>query len=1276
MANKKILVLIFAVLIIGGGLAAYFILFNPPLVEEDDEDSEKYPIYFSEIYYHGSDPDEEYIELYIDENFIGNLSGWKISLGSGTNITLPYIPVETYTFLCLHVGNQDEWSGEYELFPEERSLKVFLNQTIELLSDSGDNLLLIDPKDNIVDVISWGSALGGIYNSWFFKNGTDMIAESGKSLSIWGEDLNNSGSWYSSRSTPATPNVDEIYISNLNITVVIYNGFYQPFLTRDQGYWQGNPPIRVTGPGVSIHIRNRIRDFVNQSIQLYKSLGLGTPELGPDGVVDIRVGYGNSPDSSGVTFDNGSITIWIGRNATVGEVKVVVEHELMHAVQVAVVNNISHSTAPVEWWWDEGMAEYWGLRSAMAEFNLTMAQIQDVLNISGSINWHIFFRSLNVSLFTPWRGTGDRYVGSMMFVKFLEEVYGENTSIKIHNRIKRDQNGTQITGATEAIEAELGKPLDQIIREFYQWVYLNASSANGAPQITADVSLNYTGSSVSDSVNVSPTGAVVEEININNETDITVDFQSNQTMMITVIIEKNDGTVETYWYRYYPGGTNAPILINAGTTSKVTIIKVNPSNSTFGQINMTANIVEENESAFSFNPVQFSEIYYLGADSSSEYIELYIDDNYTYNLLGWKIVLGSGVNIMLPDINVSTYNYLNLHMGNETSWTGEYFPYPSNHSFKYFYNLTGDILNDTGEDLLLMDPDNNIIDVMSWGISLGGLYNSSFYKNGTDLIADTGQSLSIWGSDLNNSGNWYSSIPTPATPNVDLLNISEHNLTVMLYNGFYLPYVFVDEAHGPAIPTISVTGARIPLHTRNRVRDFVNQSIQLYQSLGLGLPELGPDGEVDIKVGHGTSPDSTGLTYDNGSITIWIGRNATVGEVKVVVEHELMHAVQVANINNISHSTAPAEWWWDEGMAEYWGMRSAMAEFNLNMSQIQDILNGSGSINWHKYFRSFNHPLFTPWEGTGDRYVGSMMFIKFLEEVYGDDTSVNIHNRIKRDKNGTQIVGAKDAVEAEIGKSLEEIMQEFYQWVYLEAATANGAPQITADVSLNFTGSSVGDSVLVSPTGAVVEEIHINDESDLSLDFESNQSMVITVIIELKNGTKQILTYTYNPEGTNAAIPVSSASTSKVTIIKMNPNNTTYGQINMTASVVVNTISSPGTGTSGNPLNISSYDFSHTGILPYYNDTNLNSSAWFWYGLFINEGEYWEFNVTAGEGSTGTFEVYLISDNSSLPYSGNIISGPSDFVIYSNTGSSWQYYVVILLTGYFSSFIFTATMPG
>jgi hypothetical protein len=553
-------------------------------------------IHFSEVNYIPTSAGDEWFELYSNNTATNLTYGWYINTNVHTKILLPAFGAKEFNHFVFHLGNSSSWSK----VPTNYTDHYYLNQTQEILNNTGDYIEICDENGTSMDFITWGKTPLSSSSEFNLTYGT-VNATVNHSISIWGYDHNSSINWYDSVETPAGPNVEEFQMINPNVTIAIYNGYTyiaqelnDPNSTKfKDGDETTGPNIEVKGPKTSKEIKANITEYANFSLKLYKSLGYGDPELGPDGKVDIHVANGTAKCSGGsCSSKNGTVRINVGTIKSEADLKYVVEHELFHTIQVkrhgTGAGKYRHEAKPEDWWWDEGMAVFWGMHSAMKNFKLTWRELLDEFYRVSDHNDIKHYLYMNMALFKTWFGSFSQYMGAFMFIKFLSEKYGNQTLLDIHNKIKQYDNGTYV-GPKEAIENVTGQKMEDIIREFYQWRILEAPTANNIKGYIPDYNFTVNGTNTfGDSAKVRATGATVQQINVESNATFEIKFKVNQTMIITVMYYKKDGSVDTIHIKIEPGHDHI-IPVNEKNLTKIIIIKQNPSSTSWSNITMETN---------------------------------------------------------------------------------------------------------------------------------------------------------------------------------------------------------------------------------------------------------------------------------------------------------------------------------------------------------------------------------------------------------------------------------------------------------------------------------------------------------------------------------------------------------------------------------------------------------------------------------------------------------------------------------------------------------------
>jgi len=170
-----------------------------PVIEitfRSPEATTSYPV-INEVYYDvgsekGSDPDNEWVEIYNPTNEIVNISGWKICDKDACD-TLPnstLIPAKGFVVITNKDSTWDKW-----IIPSG-AVKIVLNSAIgNGLANAGDRIILKNNADAIIDAMSYGN------DTTYFE-----LTPSGKGKSlariVKGYDTNTATDWIIN----ATPN--------------------------------------------------------------------------------------------------------------------------------------------------------------------------------------------------------------------------------------------------------------------------------------------------------------------------------------------------------------------------------------------------------------------------------------------------------------------------------------------------------------------------------------------------------------------------------------------------------------------------------------------------------------------------------------------------------------------------------------------------------------------------------------------------------------------------------------------------------------------------------------------------------------------------------------------------------------------------------------------------------------------------------------------------------------------------------------------------------------
>ena len=595
----------------GATLGIYFgFFYSQPNVK-----SKPYNVMISEIKYKsesGIPIDDQFIEIYSFTNFSNGLfSGWYIETRDGTgNEVLGKTPLPNLSLygefwhLCIY-GN----TSALNINASAKKIELHLNLTSPMLDEDGGQILLYynNGTEYLVDLVCYGDIQSTIQvpsgNEWDKNDGGAKTNNQSESVSIWGWDEDGSHNWYNDTPTPgAFNNLHNVVLdpagngSVADVPEVIYNGFLNHYPEYYGAHTPSPVPINVTNahpaPGVST---DTIKEMVEATIKYLSEFGRKTgPKLGNDSALDIHIGIHPGANSSmGRCYENGSIYIWVGNEIRSADatrkyrgkvdLKYTVEHEVTHAYQYEQ-GIIREGNEPFY----EGEATYWGIYSTARNFNIT---VKDVNTIIGQIentngvpgqSWDHHGKSLNTPTFgngtengtTRWEFTHSHYCNGFLLLKFINETFGPDTVRNITNSMN------ETVGYEEAMEAATGLSFQELLRRYYQWrCDYTAEDDNGVPAVDPDEDIVYGNNNHSSTESVSPNGAAVEDlVHLGSDPyEIWITPEPGQSVSVTVIMEKPDGTVETTHHTVSntPGSTQAPIVVDPSKYSAVRLVKMN-----------------------------------------------------------------------------------------------------------------------------------------------------------------------------------------------------------------------------------------------------------------------------------------------------------------------------------------------------------------------------------------------------------------------------------------------------------------------------------------------------------------------------------------------------------------------------------------------------------------------------------------------------------------------------------------------------------------------------
>jgi hypothetical protein len=556
-----------------------------------------------------------------------------------------------------------------------------------------------------------------------------------------------------------------------------------------------------------------------------------------------------------------------------------------------------------------------------------------------------------------------------------------------------------------------------------------------------------------------------------------------------------------------------------------------------------------------------------------EYFEIYIPDSYSESsITGWIVTtFDEEDRLYLPTItNVDAEDYIAVYSGTGTEDLNA-----SDGTAIVYLGLSERILDSEIDSIGVFDSDGNVIDFMRY--AKWTLYDKSHTDpiydgwpssdDGPLLSPSHSGSLSLFGEDQGNSGNWLPSEPTPGAPNRHVFYTTGVVYPVSITSGINKPFTFtaIDDIT-PAYKneTINILPAPgINNNTIEKIKEYINFSLNFYDEKGFDKgPKTDSKGRINITVTQGATTETCGATGLNGAILIELGTQNSSIDLKYVCEHELMHSFQVQTeivAGDIVNHAPLDDRFFIEGEATYWGIESTKANFNLNDSEIQKEFDRIGDHNWFDHYLDLNRTIFKGWGGEYSDYIGSYLFMKFIKEKYGEDKLKDAFDEIKDNlNNNSKDVGPREGFENATGKSWDTLLGEFFAWLMTDAIKNNGLPPRNAHITVTYNNDSVGDSTSVSPYASVVERIKVNDTKPFNIDFQNaaGSTFKITIIYVYADGSRsQAFNTPYTLGDTRAPFPVDPSkhdSLVEVLIIKTNVKDT-VATINMTTTPINHT---------------------------------------------------------------------------------------------------------------------------
>ena len=508
---------------------------------------------------------------------------------------------------------------------------------------------------------------------------------------------------------------------------------------------------------------------------------------------------------------------------------------------------------------------------------------------------------------------------------------------------------------------------------------------------------------------------------------------------------------------------------------------------------------------------------------SEDWFEIYIFGDSTGSTEGWTFTSFDENLTPLPTVSdLDMYDHVLIHTG-----TGEDDTDASDGQATVYLELTGDVLEDSGDEIALFDSEDNLIDFTAWGSGNGDTPRDSWPLQDYIPVPSEGNSLSLQGEDEGASSMWTEGPPTPNDNNVLSVPL-DGEWEVYIHNGRSsdIRQTVSEDEETVAFLSVNVSASMKPGHPVNRsllenVSEYVDYTYKLLKKMGFGdALASGTDSQgnphVDIHVSGGGT--YSGLCRGNGEIHVDLGSNKAAS--KQTVEHEMTHNFQFAKRSDGSCHLGPlGTRFVEEGMAEFMGRYSAMMNYNLTWQEMEKELKSAGSLNIYIYNYSWEN-LFTDWynatpgynytHGSGYYYGNAFLFIKFLSDKFGKDILSKIHNSTSYNwgNGGAGAVVGVAAIEDATGEKFEDLLREFMLY-----KLENRYPQYEDDPNWrepgvtqnhNFDGDAYTETAGGAEYGSIINRYNLNGTGCvLKFDPRDDDSRwQITIVMVKENGDR------------------------------------------------------------------------------------------------------------------------------------------------------------------------------